>query len=308
MNLTGTTDLHRLYREACAMDVIAFKPGNVSYASPGHGMNADTFVLSAQASAAAMTAPDRNLGERILGAVTATQTAVGCNSNLGIVLLCAPLCQAVLDFPQHGLREGVSRVLGNTSVADSLAVYEAIRIAAPGGLGQVGDHDVAGGTRLTLTDVMRYAADRDLVAAQYANGFAELFDKAMPYLEAAMRRHGSTTDAVSSLFLFLLSQYPDTHIRRKYGQDTARRVSRTARDVRAAWEDASHPGQAQRQLVAFDEQLKSAGLNPGTTADFCVTCLFLHHLHQQADLNPGDTRNHSREPQPISARCSAHVD
>ena len=71
------------------MDVIAFKPGNVSYASPGHGMNADTFVLSAQASAAAMTAPDRSLGERILGAVTATVAGLAASAFVSVPLVSA---------------------------------------------------------------------------------------------------------------------------------------------------------------------------------------------------------------------------
>lgn len=308
MSRAGMGDLHRLYRVACTMDVVAFKPGNVSRGSPGHGMTAVTFLRSARASAEAMTAAELNLGERILAAVMATRAAVDCNSNLGIVLLCAPLCQARLGYPNMALREAVACVLDNTSVADSLAVFQAIRIAAPGGLGQVDDHDVAGGTQLALVEVMRCAAERDLVAAQYANGYADLFDTALPYLDAALQRRSSVSDAVTALFLFLLARYPDTHIQRKHGLAAARHVSQKAQAVGSAWADASEPGQAMHQLLAFDAQLKSDGLNPGTTADFCVASLFLHHLQRQADLKPGVTRNYSRRLEPIPVNRPAHVD
>ncbi|MCB1800420.1 MAG: triphosphoribosyl-dephospho-CoA synthase [Gammaproteobacteria bacterium] len=308
MNPVSIKELQRLYRVACAQDVIAFKPGNVSYASPGHGMDADTFRRSAQASAQPLTEPGLALGERVLAAVVATRAAVACNSNLGILLLCAPLVQATINYPDKPLHEGVRRVLRNTSVADSLAVYEAIRIAAPGGLGEVDEHDVSLGTRLTLTDVMSYAAPRDLIAAQYVNAYADLFDTALPFLDGALRRCRTGADAVTALFLFLLSRYPDTHITRKFGADSARKVSQTAGDVRAAWDDATQPGEALRHLIAFDKQLKSAGLNPGTTADLCVATLFSHHLRQQVDLKPGDTRNHPWSRHPTSVNGSTHVD
>jgi triphosphoribosyl-dephospho-CoA synthase len=78
--------------DACVIDVRAFKPGNVSLASPGHGMHADDFIASADVMAAAIAAPAAGVGERILRAIEVTRAVVPVNTNLGIVLLCATGC------------------------------------------------------------------------------------------------------------------------------------------------------------------------------------------------------------------------
>ena len=104
----------------------------------------------------------------MLGAIEATRRVVSTNTNLGIVLLLAPLA-AVADCVD--LAEGVEAVLAATTVDDARHVYHAIRLAQPGGLGEVSDQDIAREPTISLRDVMGLAADRDLIARQYANGF-----------------------------------------------------------------------------------------------------------------------------------------
>ena len=87
--------LGELYRQACEVDVQAFKPGNVSVYADGHDMTVADFRTSAKVSAEPLCNPDYSLGEKIYYAVKATREAVGCNTNLGIILLCAPLIQAI---------------------------------------------------------------------------------------------------------------------------------------------------------------------------------------------------------------------
>ncbi len=82
------------FREACAAELAALKPGNVHRHAAGHGMTMDDFVRSADAAARPLCRTGATLGERILDAVAATRAAVGQNTNLGIVLLCAPLAMA----------------------------------------------------------------------------------------------------------------------------------------------------------------------------------------------------------------------
>ena len=81
--------LQRAYLEACEAELQAFKPGNVSVHAEGHGMTVNDFRLSARASAPHLSDPTLGLGEKIYHAVAATKAAVGCNTNLGIVLLAA---------------------------------------------------------------------------------------------------------------------------------------------------------------------------------------------------------------------------
>src|SRR5262245_14851973 len=166
--------------DACLLDVMAMKPGNVGIHGHGHGMETIDFIRSARAAVPAIAASDRSVGERIHGAVTATRAAVGTNTNLGIVLLAAPLAHA---FHRCGppcstpaLRDVLAQVLEELSVADAQLAFEAIRLANPGGLGSAGRHDVWEPARVSLLEAMREAADRDSIARQYVTAYRDVVE------------------------------------------------------------------------------------------------------------------------------------
>ncbi|HEX6827610.1 MAG TPA: triphosphoribosyl-dephospho-CoA synthase, partial [Burkholderiales bacterium] len=167
-------------RWACEVEVRAMKPGNVSIHSPGHGMSAQDFLASAGAVAGPLTALAAGVGERILRAVEATRAAVGCNTNLGIVLLAAPLIHAALRAGAEPLRPALDKVLRSLTVEDAGLAYQAIRLAQPGGLGASPRHDVNEVPRVTLLAAMQEAASRDSIALQYANGVREVFETGVP--------------------------------------------------------------------------------------------------------------------------------
>ena len=60
------------FLRACRLDVQVRKPGNVSLASPGHGMDAAMFLASAQAASGPLFESALGVGERIDKAVEAT--------------------------------------------------------------------------------------------------------------------------------------------------------------------------------------------------------------------------------------------
>jgi len=266
------------YLTACHLDVTVLKPGNVSLQAPGHRMTAQDFLASAQATAGILTDPDLGLGERVFDAVAATQERVGSNTNLGILLLCAPLAQACLtDRADGDLRSALRRVLRHATLKDTERLFAAIRLANPAGLGDSTEYDVHDTGPVELLVAMAHAAGRDSIARQYATDFGDIFDRALPHLAAARRRLGNELAAVTDLFLFLLALIPDSHIQRKLGAVTALRVRREAALAYAAWLKA--PGQGGLDgLRGLDAQLKRAGINPGTTADLTVATLFLDRL------------------------------
>ena len=300
MKLSPST-LHAIYIEACALDVKAFKPGNVSERHPGHGMQAGDFLASAEASANAMTDADIGLGERIYQSIIATHAAVGINTNLGVVLLCAPLIQAVLDAESSHLRAAVRRVLDATTLTDADYVFRAICIASPGGLGRRKTADVREPAQHNLRDSMALAADSDLIAAQYATGFNALFDVAVPHLVQALGRWGDACNAVTDLYLHLLTQFEDSHIVRKQGISVAREVRALARSTHLEFLRANNEAVALKRLDDVDALLKTKGINPGTTADFCVASLLVHRLLEQPAYSAGKYRSHLRMPTPSKA-------
>lgn len=262
--------IERAFLRACEMDVAVRKPGNVSDASPGHGMTAAMFRSSAIAAAPALLQPGARLGERVEAAVTASWAAVHCNTNLGILLLCAPLAMAAESLPVApglgALRRAVRQVLAGLDAADAAAVYRAIAAANPGGLGSVREQDVRQPPSTGLVAAMALAADRDLVARQYRDGFADVWDTGLPAVPAGLPPdHPSAVEAV---FLAWLSAYPDSHIVRKHGAAVAQTVMQAAQGWRLRHDTGVHA-----DWDAWDRSLKTARINPGTSADFTVATL-----------------------------------
>jgi len=272
------------FLRACELDVAVRKPGNVSRASPGHGMQAALFLASAEAAAEALFAAGARVGERIEGAVAATLAAAGCNTNLGIVLLAAPIAAAAeraAPASSDALCLAIAEVLAGLDIDDAAAAYRAIALARPGGLGRVEEADVHVPPRVDLREAMRLAAARDSIARQYDNGFADLFETGLPALRAA---DGDATAAVQRVFLTFLARWPDSHIVRKFSAGVAQRVMNEAR----AWLERAHAGallEADPAFAAWDEALKAQGVNPGTSADLTVATLMLDGL-----VRPADTR------------------
>jgi triphosphoribosyl-dephospho-CoA synthase len=275
---------------ACRLDVAVRKPGNVSLVSPGHGMDAGVFIASAAAAAVPLFGPGRRVGARIEAAVEASWAAAGCNTNLGIVLLCAPIAAAIERLPQASdageLRQAIGAVLAELDLDDARAAFRAIARAKPGGLGQAPAEDVHAAPSVDLRRAMALAAPRDSIARQYASDYAELFELALPLwprgFPPSVAADGTSPDAgttarVQRVYLGLLSRIPDSHIVRKHGDAVAHTVMRAAQGWRVQ-SDAGIAVDAQPAFADWDAALKTAGINPGTSADLTVATLFVAGL------------------------------
>lgn len=263
---------------ACLLEVSAPKPGNVS---PGRHF-ADARYEDFLASAAAIGGPLSGAGARGVGAtirlaIDATANFTRSNTNLGIVLLLAPLARAASLAPEPAaLRDSLRGVLDATTVEDARDVYTAIRRAAPGGLGNAESQDVATEPTVTLREAMRLAADRDTIASEYVSAFANTFRTGVPALTQARCDGLSWDDAVVETFLTLLASVSDTHIARRGGVELAADVSRDAQAVLDA--GGVRSAQGRKEVDAFDRSLRGRAsnlANPGTTADLTAAAIFV---------------------------------
>jgi triphosphoribosyl-dephospho-CoA synthase len=246
---------------ACVLEATARKPGNVHRFRDFVDLTYADFILSAAAIAPILERTgERGVGVTVRDAVRATRRLVDTNTNLGIVLLLAPLAAVPRN---RDLRSGVLDVLDHLTVDDSRAVFEAIRLANPGGLGDAPQEDVHGDATKPLRTVMALAADRDLVARQYANGYADVFETGLPALTIPTF---SLESAIIRCHLRLLAANPDTHIARRCGPDTAVEASRRAAMTLSGEMD----------IAEFDAWLRADGhrRNPGSTADLVTASLF----------------------------------
>lgn len=262
---------------ACLLEASAPKPGNVS-PGPGHGFR-DTryehYLASAAAIGSAFLRADRHpLGVTIHEASAATARWSPANTNLGIILLLAPLARAALDRRKTPLRLRVADVLRRTSVRDAANVYAAIRLANPAGLGQATEQDVARRPTTTLRNVMCLAADRDGVAREYATDYAVTFERGAPALRRARLDGLSWDNAIVETYLTLLASAPDTHIARKLGTAVAARVSQQSRTALDAGGVRTLAGR--RRIARLDRALRDVknARNPGTTADLTAAAIF----------------------------------
>ena len=292
--MNSTDRARAFFVRACELDVAVRKPGNVSRESSGHGMHADMFIASAHAAAGPLFEPGARVGQRIEAAVAATWEVAGCNTNLGIVLLCAPIALAVEQQPDaltaSALHRAIEAVLSDLDLADAQAAYRAIARARPGGLGSVPEQDVHQPPSVDLRAAMALAADRDSIARQYRDAYADLFDAALAasvkgfslmQTPAASAVDSRTVSAVQRLYLALLSRMADSHIVRNHGEAVAQIVMTAAQ----AWLRRSQRNEtldAEPEFAAWDASLKAARINPGTTADLTVAALLIAGLTDAA--------------------------
>jgi triphosphoribosyl-dephospho-CoA synthase len=276
--VTRSEGVASAFRAACRDELESPKPGNVHLFAPGHRMEAQDFLESAEAAASAIAAGDLSVGARILGAVEATKARVGQNTNLGILLLCAPLAHAALRFPVAPLREALERTLAGLTQEDAGLAFRAIALAGPAGLGSAAEHDVNAPARVTLLEAMRVAAPRDRIAFQYANGFGDIFGLGLAELAAAREAGAEPWLATLRVYLRFFSAFADSHIARKFGAGAAEQARREAGEFVEKQGDWTDPERVRADALAFDAALKAQGLNPGTSADLTVATLFAARL------------------------------
>jgi triphosphoribosyl-dephospho-CoA synthase len=263
----------RLAQIACLLEVTAQKPGNVHRVADLPGLHFIDFLLSATAIAEPLDrAATAGVGRAVYEAVVATRRVVNTNTNLGIVLLLAPLAAVPIGID---LPDGIEAVLAATTVEDAKWVYRAIRLAAPGGLGEVPEQDVKDEPTVTLREAMVLAADRDLIARQFADGYRVVFDDALPALQRALGAGQPLEMAIIAGYLTVLAHHPDSLVARKHGLAAAGTISDLAdRLLATGWPNCVDAEARRRE---FDTWLRqpSHRFNPGTSADLVTAALFV---------------------------------
>ncbi len=271
--------LPALVYECFICDVNALKPGNVGRHGGGHGMDYEDFVRSAKVVTPILCDRQLGIGRKILSSIEATRATAHCNTNLGMILLVAPIIRV---FQEHGLQGHFRRTLASTLKSlgrqEAQDIFAAIRLANPGGLGKVDRYDVNSLPDIDIYSAMEAAQDRDLVALQYANGYREVADLGLKCLRNQFDRWNNVEWAVVACYLMYMASFPDSHIRRKHGMDAAEQVKKRTKPVMEQFMSYDNPEDAREGLMILDRELKASELNPGACADLTVASLLLLRL------------------------------
>jgi triphosphoribosyl-dephospho-CoA synthase len=276
----SSSEVGAAYLAACRAELLALKPGNVHVHADGHGMSVIQFEAAAATSTLAIAARGLGVGQRILRAFRRSWALTHCNTNLGILLLAAPLAQAALEGRGPDLRVRLRRVLAGLGREDAALAFRAIAAANPGGLGASARYDVHAPARVTLLTAMGEARRRDRIARQYVTDYEDVFRIGLPRLAEAKARWSRDGPAdggqwaVAAVYLGFLAAFPDSHVRRKQGLAAARDLRRRAEELDLRLMAVRRPARLAHRLLAFDAELKARGINPGTSADLTVATLF----------------------------------
>ncbi|MDG2013885.1 MAG: triphosphoribosyl-dephospho-CoA synthase [Pirellulaceae bacterium] len=271
---------------ACTLEVSIPKPGNVHRSADFSNTCFQDFLLSAIAIGPVFDEiPTLSLGSAILRAVESTLQVVNQNTNLGMILLLAPLAAATKASPGTLSSQSIRGYLENTTADDCQAIYRAIAMCQPGGMGNVSKFDVQHGEAPGhILEAMRLAETRDMIARQYVNGFAEVLHFVWPEIRKCLTAGKSLVEAVIQAHLRTMHQYPDSLIARKNGTALALESAAMAGHVLSSGEVGES---AWLKAVAdFDFWLRADGnrRNPGTTADLIAAAIFVGLVNDEIDL------------------------
>ncbi len=283
-------EIAKIAQIASALEVSGYpKPGNVHRTRDYEDMTFEDFIISGIVTGDAIREATSDvdienprLGKYILKGVSETDRWVGENTNLGILMMITPIAAAAsISTEFDEIRGNIVRLMKNTSVEDACDLYDAINIAAAGGMGEEDEYDVTSDSakdelkknRQTMWDVLKISAPRDILGREMTSDMPISFELSYPTYHE-LKKEKSLNEACLLTFLKILSEVPDTLITRKYGEEEALKVSLMTRDLLKLKNDDDF----WEKVEEFDDYLYENKLNPGTTADLTATAIFISNL------------------------------
>jgi len=249
---------------AMAFEVSAWnKPGNVDRCHDYQDTKLEHFLASIIFCRCALEKAEKregSIGSLIREATILSGRHRGGNTHFGAYILLIPLIMG-------GDIKGASELVKLTTVQDALDFYDAfshtaVRVRESD---ELDINDPSAKERLlemgmTLFQVMEYSSKQDMVAKEFVSGFP-----LTRYTADLLHSCSQDESPLTTVFLQILSEFPDTFIAKKFGEDVSELIRQRAAEVRAGSMSA-------KDLDVFC--LKN-GYNPGSLADIMISGLYI---------------------------------
>ncbi|NCN64718.1 MAG: hypothetical protein GW779_03575 [Candidatus Altiarchaeum hamiconexum] len=272
-------------RIVCILEASTEKPGNVTPTYNFIDTNFEDFVVGSIVIGDAVEDAFINgagrkieLGKTIYECAKKMKIYNKTNTHFGISLLFIPIAIALGKNNFENLRDGIDDIVKNTNVDDAIYLHKAILLSNARVSDIKGDKfekwdvlsknfiDMVRKENITFYDLMKASSDKDLISRELITRMEISFKYASAlYLCKRILRKD-----ILSLFISVLSKFPDTLIAKKYGMKTSEDVSKMAADVLN--ENLS--------VGKFTHYLREHKINPGTTADLMANIVFLYLLER----------------------------
>ncbi|MFX1435697.1 MAG: triphosphoribosyl-dephospho-CoA synthase [Promethearchaeota archaeon] len=212
----------------------------------------------------------------------------GGNVLLGHILILAPLAVATINcMKKHqntisDLKSFLNKIIENSSVNDTINLYQAIRLCNPGGLGKIKKYDINNEKSfndlkkddINLKKIFKFSEEYDLISLEYSTGYNLILDEGLPYFVKTYNQFKNINIATVNTYLKLLSLNPDTLVIRKSGLESALYISKAASNILEYGGISSEKGLKSTMELDNELQIKDGKLNPGTTADLISGVIF----------------------------------
>ena len=212
----------------------------------------------------------------------------GGNVLLGHILLLVPLAAAgTLCLQQNMLKiedfkNFLRKIIDESTVEDTLNLYEAIRTCNPGGLGKIEKYDINNensfkeirADKINLKKIFEISKEYDLISSEYSTGFSIILDEGLPYFLNTFNQFHNLNIATVNTYLKILSEHLDTLVIRKSGREAAIHITKTAKNILRHGGISSEKGLKLAFKLDAELQEKNGNLNPGSTADLLAGIIF----------------------------------
>ena len=270
--------LKQIYLYACSKDVEVIKPGNVNIDYSHIDTSAYDFLRSAHDSCRSLFKKNFTLGERIYHSVIDSRKNTDVNTNLGIIILTAPIVHSLIHSTKNTFRSSLKDVIKKSRLSDTELLCKAINFVNPGGLGEKDDMNTHSLPRVTLGEIMDKSAYYDRLSYQYSTGYSDILDFVVPRIVEHKKNIENTDFLLSLVFLEILCEIPDTHISRKFNEKIAKKTSNEACDLIKIINTERSRKKAISRICQLDYEYKNKGINPGTTADLLLSGVMIERL------------------------------
>ncbi|WP_330632684.1 triphosphoribosyl-dephospho-CoA synthase [Halocatena halophila] len=252
------------------------KPGNVDRTHEYDDLRFEQFVAGAVSAMGGLRLAQNGgaVGRSFERSVVGMANQSGGNTQFGALLLVIPLvCTTAKDTTEELGPKRVTETVTSTTVEDAVDFYRAfehVEVAVADPPDDLDALDVRRGAAAesairarerTLYDVMELSVPGDLVAREWTTGFEDSFRVA----DSLAEQSGPVADRAATTYLELLAERPDSFVETKHDQQTAIDVMERAQ--------AARNGDLDPERLA--DELVTAGINPGATADIIAAGLYI---------------------------------
>ena len=229
----------------------------------------------------------------------------GGNTHFGTLILLLPIAAAAGkmtgDIKRQALSEEAFEICRKTTEEDAICFYKAfcilsIPVIKTGEKGAL-EYDLTDAAlpekikanHVSLFDLMKMGSERDMISAEWANGFekSKLFAEKLQENKIRFEKNPkkcfgtAVNSAVVYTFMEFLVNYKDTFISTKFDEKTAAKVQKKAAKImkkKNKPENRTNLKKMIREIEKLDEELREKKINPGSLADIAAAGIFISLL------------------------------